>query len=260
MEIRLFQVDAFASEPFCGNPAAVCPLDDWPEDELLQAIASENNLSETAFFVRGVDRCHLRWFTPVAEVELCGHATLATAWVLFHRLGLTGEEVLFDTLSGRLSVRRIGDVLVLDFPSVPAGEIQTPGGMAVALGAEPSDVLATDRDYLTVFPSEADIRELDPDFGLLRELDRPGLIATAPGLECDFVSRFFAPALGVPEDPVTGSAHCTLTPYWSDRLGKNRHHARQISSRGGDLLCEQLGDRVSIAGRCAPFLEGTVRL
>ena len=260
MDIRLFQVDAFATELFHGNPAAVCPLDDWPEDRFLQAIATENNLSETAFFVAQGDRYHLRWFTPAAEVDLCGHATLATAWVLFHRLGLAGDQVRFDTRSGQLAVRRTGDVLLLDLPSVPAASVETPSGLAVALGAEPVEVLAAERDYLALYSSEQDVRDLDPDFGLLRQLDRPGFIATAPGTNCDFVSRFFAPALGVPEDPVTGSAHCTLTPYWSDRLGKTRHHARQISNRGGDLLCEQLGDRVGIAGRCAPYLEGLIRL
>lgn len=275
MEIPLYQVDAFADALFSGNPAAVCPLPEWLPDELMQAIAAENNLSETAFLVpRGPARYGLRWFTPAAEVDLCGHATLASAWVVFERVegspasasggGGTaeagGERVTFDTRSGPLTVRREGELLAMDFPSRPAEPCEAPAGLAEGLGRPPAEVLAAPRDYLAVFGSEEEVRGLRPDPLRLAALDRPGVIATAPGTERDFVSRFFAPALGVPEDPVTGSAHCTLVPYWSERLGKRVLRARQVSARGGELLCEARGDRVRIAGRAVPYLEGTVRV
>lgn len=275
MEIPLFQVDAFAEAPFSGNPAAVCPLEEWLPDELMQAIAAENNLSETAFLVpRGPARFGLRWFTPAVEVDLCGHATLASAWVVFERLwgsplgssetGGTGaeggERVTFDTRSGALTVRREGELLAMDFPARPAEPCRTPAGLAKALGRPPAEVRAALRDYLAVYHSEEEVRGLRPDPLRLAALDRPGVIVTAPGTERDFVSRFFAPAVGVPEDPVTGSAHCTLVPYWSERLGKRVLRARQVSARGGELLCEALGDRVGIAGRAILYLEGTLRV
>jgi PhzF family phenazine biosynthesis protein len=258
--LPLYQVDAFTGERFKGNPAAVCPLQEWPVDELLQAIAAENNLSETAFFLAGDDGFQLRWFTPVTEVDLCGHATLATAWVLFERLGHEAESIAFSTRSGSLTVVRDGPLLRMDFPAAPATKPAAPAPLTAALGREPREAWATERDYMVVFGSEDEVRALRPDYSRLADLDLPGAIATAPGDDADFVSRFFAPALGVPEDPVTGSAHCTLVPYWSRRLGELSLHARQISKRGGELFCVDRGDRIEIAGECVLFLEGSIRV
>ena len=261
MRLPLYQIDAFTSELFRGNPAAICPLERWLEDERLQAIAAENNLSETAFFVPDGERYRLRWFTPVSEVDLCGHATLASAWVLFHRLEAREEEILFETRSGMLAVRCEDDLVMMDFPSRPPETADPPRALIEGLGLEPIGVWAARRDYLVLFESEEEVRRLKPDFSRLRTLDRLGIIVTAAGTSCDFVSRFFAPGVGVAEDPVTGSAHCTLTPFWSDRLGKSRRLiARQISSRGGELVCEQMGDRVQIGGRAVLYLEGTIRV
>lgn len=246
MKIPIFQVDAFASRPFTGNPAAVCPLDSWLPDETLQNIALENNLSETAFFVRTGDRFALRWFTPEVEVDLCGHATLASAFVLFAELGLPGDRVCFDTRSGELAVTRAGDLLSLDFPARPPSSGGVHPRLIDALGAQPLTVLSA-RDYLVVYATEADVRALQPDMQQLSTLDRFAVIVTAPGDSVDFVSRFFAPSKGVPEDPVTGSAHCTLIPYWSKRLGKTLMQARQISRRGGELECEDRGDQIGRA-------------
>jgi len=257
--LPLYQVDAFADRPFTGNPAAVVPLDEWPPDALLQAVALENNLSETAFFVRERKRWRIRWFTPVAEVDLCGHATLASAWVLFNVLGAPGERLDFDSRSGPLSVARDGDWLTLDFPAQPPSPV-APGAaqaLAKALGRTPADVLGAE-DYLAIFESEADVAALAPDFAALARLDRRGVIATAPSDRYDFVARFFAPALGVPEDPVTGSAFTQLGPYWSERFGRSRLRARQISARGGEVRCQMRGGRVLISGRAVPYLEGVI--
>ncbi|MBI5441612.1 MAG: PhzF family phenazine biosynthesis protein [Deltaproteobacteria bacterium] len=259
LNIPLYQVDAFAREPFAGNPAAVCPLDHWLEDRLLQAIAAENNLSETAFFVRRGERFELRWFAPAAEVDLCGHATLATAHVLFRHLGFASDRVRFETKSGELVVEKRGDLLALDFPSRPAAACEAPEELLTALGARPVEVLRS-RDYLAVFRSEDEVLGLRPDMAQLARLPVLGVIATAAGRSHDFVSRFFAPSVGVPEDPVTGSSHCTLVPYWARRLGKTSLHARQASRRGGELWCEDRGDRVSIAGFAVTYLEGTIRV
>ena len=263
MEIPIYQVDAFARGVFTGNPAAVCPLTSWLPDATMQAIAQENNLAETAFFVTKGDRFHLRWFTPVTEVDLCGHATLAAAWVVFEKLGAGRTEVAFDTLSGELRVKRQGELLALDFPARPPEPVKATPPLLEALGGNPQEVWAA-RDYMVVYETEDEVRALRPDMGLLMDIDRFAVIVTAPGKpgehSCDFVSRFFAPAKGVPEDPVTGSAHCTLIPYWAARLNKHRLFARQVSPRGGELLCELIGDRVSIAGRAAPYLEGTIRV
>lgn len=261
-ELPLYQVDAFADEPFRGNPAAVVPLEAWIPKELMQAIASENALSETAFFVReGPARYGLRWFTPAAEVDLCGHATLASAFVLFERLGERGEAIAFESASGRLLARRDADWgIVLDFPVRRASPCEPPPGMAAALGGRPDEVLRARRDYLVVFGDEAEVRSLHPDFAALASWELPGTIVTAPGSEVDFVSRYFCPALGIPEDPVTGSAHATLVPYWSGRLGRRTLRARQVSARGGELRCADRGDRVEIAGRAVLYLEGTIRL
>ena len=263
MRIPLYQLDAFSDKPFEGNPAAVCPLDAWLDDDVLQKIAAENNLSETAFFVPDGAGFDLRWFTPLAEVDLCGHATLATAWVIFNLLETDRGTLRFETRSGELVVRRGEDgLLVMDLPARPAVPREAPRALIGGLGAEPVEVLASDRDYLALFDAEDDVRKLKPDFARLRGLDRLGIIASAPGASADFVSRFFAPSVGVPEDPVTGSAHCTLVPYWAARLGRGEAplEARQISARGGELICRLLGDRVSIAGRAALYLSGEITL
>jgi PhzF family phenazine biosynthesis protein len=260
MKLRLFQVDAFASRVFAGNPAAVVPLDSWLDDATLQAIAAENNLAETAFFVPEGDDFRIRWLTPAAEVDLCGHATLASAWVVFNVLEPGRSAVRFRSKSGPLGVSAEGDRLALDFPSrPPAAADGSFAAVAAALGARPQAVLAA-RDYLALFADEAEVRALRPDMARTAALDRMAVIATAPGDDCDFVSRFFAPAVGVPEDPVTGSAHATLVPYWSTRLGRRRLFARQVSARGGELWCEDRGERVSIAGRAVPYLEGTLTI
>ena len=259
MTIPVFQVDAFSSRPFAGNPAAICPLETWLPDDVMQSIAAENNLAETAFFVREGDAYRLRWFTPKVEVDLCGHATLASAFILFSRLTPAEQSVRFLTLSGELVVRRDGELLSMDFPSRPPAPCAVDPRLIEALGGEPEAVLGA-RDYLVVYRSEADVRALKPDMRLLSEIDRFATIVTAPGSDCDFVSRFFAPSKGIPEDPVTGSAHCTLIPYWAKRLGQTKLHARQISERGGELWCDDKGERVSIAGNAVCFLEGTIQL
>ena len=262
MTIPLYQIDAFAEEVFQGNPAAVCPLREWLADERMQAIAAENNLSETAFLVPGAGPgdYDLRWFTPAAEVELCGHATLASAHLVLNRLTPDLDTVRFSTLSGTLEVRRDGDRLAMDFPARPPGAYDPPPGLVEALGAAPEAVLASQRDAMAVYGAEATVRGVTPDMRLLAAIDRQGVIVTAPGDDCDFVSRFFAPALGIDEDPVTGSAHCTLTPYWAERLDKTELHARRISARGGELYCRAMGERVRIAGRARLYLEGTIQL
>ncbi len=256
MQIPIYQIDAFTSKQFSGNPAAVCPLEAWLPDEIMQAIATENNLSETAYFVRVGERYNLRWMTPVSEVDLCGHATLASAFVLFERYRPATDSIAFDTKSGELIVKKEGDLLSLDFPSRPPADCALDPLLVQALGKEPELVLAS-RDYLVVYPSEQDVRALQPDMNLLRGLDR-AVIVTAPGGESDFVSRFFAPTKGVNEDPVTGSAHCTLIPYWSKRLGKTELHAFQVSARGGELWCEDRGERVTISGKATWYLEGKI--
>ncbi len=259
MNLPLYQVDAFTEHPFAGNPAAVCPLDTWLTDDLLQQIAAENNLSETAFFVPREDGYHIRWFTPLVEIDLCGHATLASAWVLYRILGYDEATIRFHSASGPLTVFREGQWLVLDFPASPPHTCPLPDLLSRGLGREPRAVLRSD-DYLALLADQEEVRALVPDFGLLARLDCRGIIVTAPGTETDFVSRFFAPAVGIDEDPVTGSAHCTLTPFWAERLHRSRLSARQISDRGGELECELRGDRVLIKGKAALYLEGTIRI
>lgn len=263
MRCPIFQVDAFTGRRFAGNPAAVCPLEAWPRDELLQAIAAENNLSETAFLVPRDDDYELRWFTPEAEVELCGHATLAAGHVVLRILQGTRETVCFHTASGPLEVVREGERLAMDFPAVPAAPAPTPSGLVEALGARPEALLGA-TDWLAVYGDSGTVEALEPDMARLRELDRRGVIVTAPGPGAeegdgaDFVSRFFAPKVGVPEDPVTGSAHCTLAPYWAGRLGRDRLLGRQLSRRGGTVACELRGERVRLAGRAVLYLEGRI--
>ncbi len=262
MTIPLYQIDAFAEEVFQGNPAAVCPLREWLVDERMQAIATENNLSETAFFVPRAEPgdYDLRWFTPAAEVDLCGHATLASAYLILSRLAPELDAVRFSTLSGILEVSRDGDRLAMDFPARPSGAYDPAPGLIEALGAEPEAMEASRRDVMAVYGDEATVLGLAPDIWALAGIDRQGIIVTAPGDACDFVSRFFAPALGVDEDPVTGSAHSTLIPYWAKRLGKTELHARQVSTRGGELICRAMGERVGIAGRARLYMEGTIAL
>jgi PhzF family phenazine biosynthesis protein len=258
MRLKMYQVDAFASEVFKGNPAAICPLDDWLPDAAMQSIALENNLAETAFFIPKGDGYHLRWFTPGTEVDLCGHATLATAFIVFRFLRPELSKIEFDTKSGQLTVERDGDWLTLDFPSRPPEAVAPCAGLLAALGGNPEEVHAS-RDYMVVYNSADEIRALKPNMNGLMDLDRFAVIVTAPGDGgCDFVSRFFAPAHGVPEDPVTGSAHCTLVPYWAARLGKTELLARQVSPRGGDLRCQLTGDRVRMSGKGVLYLTGEI--
>lgn len=264
MRIPLWQVDAFAEEPFGGNPAAVCRLERWLPDATLLAIAAENALSETAFFVGPEDGWRLRWFTPVNEVDLCGHATLATAFVVLRRLFPKMESVTFQSQSGPLTVVRRGERLEMDFPAwTPRSFDAPPPELEGALGVLPLEALRT-RDWLCLLPDESAVRAVRPDMGRLAALpERRSVMVTAPadpGRGVDFVSRFFAPAEGVPEDPVTGSAHCTLAPYWAGRLGKSELVAEQVSARGGRLWCRLDGARVRISGRCAPFMKGEIEL
>jgi PhzF family phenazine biosynthesis protein len=269
MNLPLYWIDAFTDRLFTGNPAGVVPLDRWTDDALMQRIAFENGLAETAFFMKtGEDRYHLRWFTPNAEVDLCGHATLATAFVVFTQLGSAGDVLTFDSRSGPLRVTRLADGrLELDFPSRPAVPATPPAALVQGLGALPASY-AQAHANLAVFNTAAEVSALRPDFVALATLEQYGTIVTAPGEDCDFVSRFFAPRVGIPEDPVTGSAHCVLTPYWAERLGKKRLHARQISARGGELWCElvpstgsgQAGDRVRIAGHAVLYLRGMIEV
>ncbi len=259
MRIPYYHIDAFTSRTFAGNPAGVCVLEQWLPDAILQRIAAENNLSETAFFTREQDYFHLRWFTPIVEVDLCGHATLAPAFVLFSELGHTEAIVRFHTRSGWLTATRRGDMIELDFPSRPALPCPPPEKLLRGLGRKPREVLKS-RDYLAVFDSQADVAALDPDMALLAALDCLGTIVTAPGEDADFVSRFFAPRAGVAEDPVTGSSHCSLIPYWAERLGKRELFAKQISRRGGELFCRYAGDRVAIGGRAVLYSRGELEV
>ncbi len=262
--IPLYHVDAFTRVVFGGNPAAVCPLDAWLADEVLQQIATENNLSDTAFVVRtGEGRSELRWFTPTTEVDLCGHATLATAFVQREYLGDDTLPLRYATRSGELLVTADDEGYTLDLPSRPAERVAPIAALAFALGAEP-DELWKARDHVCVFTYESEVRTLVPDMVRLQAVAPGGVVVTAPADPdqspgADFVSRFFAPALGVPEDPVTGSSHCTLAPFWADRLGRTVLQARQVSARGGEMRCEVRGDRVLLTGQAVCYLEGTLR-
>jgi PhzF family phenazine biosynthesis protein len=255
----LYVVDAFTTRVFSGNPAAVVPLDRFEPDPLLKSIAAEHNLSETAFLVRDGSDYRLRWFTPTDEVPLCGHATLASAAVVMERLEPARTSVIFHTLSGPLTVRRTGEAYSMDFPAQTAAPVATPAPLVAALRATPSEVLANDGAYVAIFDREAQVRALTPDFPAVARLDRWGVIVSAPGTPpFDFVSRCFAPAHGIEEDPVTGSAHCVLLPYWSGRLGKSSMRAFQASRRGGEIGGKVVGDRVLLTGTCAFYSEGTI--
>jgi PhzF family phenazine biosynthesis protein len=259
MRLPLYQVDAFTKRRFAGNPAAVCPLPKWLPDQTLLDIAAENNLAETAYFVAEPDGYRLRWFTPAVEVDLCGHATLAAALVLMDCLGFGADQVTFHSRSGPLTVARTGDLYTLNFPSRPGGVQPADDALAQALGATPEAIFAA-RDTMCVYGSAAEVKALQPNMEVLKTFETFAFIATAPGDDCDFVSRFFAPGQGINEDPVTGSAHCTLAPYWAARLGKSKLFARQISPRGGELWCEDRGDRVRISGHGALYLTGFIEL
>ena len=260
VKLRMYQVDAFAEQVFRGNPAAVVPLDQWLGNSQLQEIAAENNLAETAFFVPNNSKYHLRWFTPTEEVTLCGHATLASAYIIFTTLEPLRNSVKFDTLSGELGVDRDGEILTLDFPSRQPQLCEAPTVLLEGLGQKPEEILktGTDTNYYAVFNTEEEILALRPNLMLLEQLHPYGVAVTAMGKTSDFVSRCFAPSYGIPEDPVTGSIHCALIPYWSNRLGKAKLFARQVSKRGGELYCELLGDRVAIGGRTVKYLEGDI--
>lgn len=255
MRLPLYQIDAFTNRPFSGNPAAVLPLQAWLPDETLQSIALENNLSETVFFVLEENGYRIRWFTPKVEVDLCGHATLAAGFVLMTELRPELQQVRFQSRSGELVVMRARDRFTLDFPSRPPEKLDALEGLEAALGLKPLELWKS-RDVMAVLDSEATVRGLKPDHSLLAKLPMWSLIVTAPGENVDFVSRFFGPAQGIEEDPVTGSSHCTLIPYWAERLGKQKLHALQVSARGGELWCELAGDRVKISGQAVKVVEG----
>ncbi|MGD8428285.1 MAG: PhzF family phenazine biosynthesis protein [Balneolaceae bacterium] len=257
MKLTLYQVDAFAQKIFEGNPAAVCPLHEWLPDELMQNIAMENNLSETAFFVEQKNDYRLRWFTPATEVNLCGHATLATAHVLFNHLGYAQDVIHFDSNSGELRVRKDEDRLVMNFPVSELSRVDVPDFLEEAVGV-PAQELYKDTDYLYIVEDEEQVRNLEPDVRLMKRANVRGVIVTALGKDVDFVSRFFAPAAGVDEDPVTGSAHTMLTPYWSNRLGKPELVGRQISKRGGTVYCTLQGDRVDLGGYACTVMQGKI--
>ncbi len=260
MKLRLFQIDAFTDQVFQGNPASVCPLEHWLPAELMQQIAMENNQAETAFYTQADGHFEIRWFTPTVEVDLCGHATLAAAFVLFQFENFPDSTVQFRSRSGVLSVRNDMDVLTLDFPVDIPFRVVNPDGLVGAIGLEPDAIFRCKTDYMLVYSDAEEILSLKPDMRLLAEANARGICATAPGQDVDFVSRFFAPQCGIPEDPVTGSAHAFLTPYWVDRLKRNELSARQLSKRGGFLRCRLTGERVEISGKARAYMTGEIDL
>lgn len=257
--MKIYQVDAFTDQVFGGNPAAVCPLEQWLPDEKMQQIAQENNLSETAFFVQEDDLIHIRWFTPDMEIDLCGHATLASAHVIFNHMNYKNPVIRFRYGEGKLSVKNNQQMLSMDFPAVSSEKAEITDQIVLSLGKKPLEVYKA-RDLMVVFDNEKEILDLDPDFIKMVNIDHLGVIATAPGNAVDFVSRFFAPRAGISEDPVTGSAHCMLIPFWADRLGKNKLDAMQLSKRGGKLACEFKGERVEISGKAVTYLIGEINI
>jgi PhzF family phenazine biosynthesis protein len=258
MKIEIFQVDAFTDKLFSGNPAAVCPLKDWLPDSTMQKIASENNLSETAFFIPEEDHYHIRWFTPATEVDLCGHATLATAHVIYCHLEQKKANLIqFNSKSGLLFVRKNGELITMNFPVAKLQKVEPPVEIVQAFRMKPIETWKAD-DYLILLDSQAAIQSASPDFNLLCSLKSRGVIITAKGDSVDFVSRFFAPGVGIDEDPVTGSAHTMLTPFWAQRLGKNEMTAKQLSRRGGTLFCRLLNDRVDISGKAVTYMTGII--
>lgn len=259
MKLPLYQIDAFANKAFEGNPAAICPLQEWLDDDVLLSIAEENNLSETAYFIKTEGGFQIRWFTPTTEVDLCGHATLAAAFVIFNLLGYEKDSICFESKSGILTVTKESSLLVMDFPSDPATPCQLPTELEQAFNLKPIECLKAE-DYIIVLNDESEVLAVKPKLELLKSLDLRGVIITASSENYDFVSRFFAPKFGIDEDPVTGSAHTQLTPYWSKKLNKNKLHAKQISKRGGELFCELNGNRVSIAGNAIKYLQGEIEI
>ena len=259
MKLKIYQIDAFANKSFEGNPAAVIPLDDWLSDELMQTIAAENNLSETAYFVQEDNGYRIRWFTPVHEVDLCGHATLASSFVIFNIFGYEKKEILFKSKSGELRVKRKQEWFEMDFPSQPPVKCEIPKEILGAFSDIPIECLKS-QDYIVVFASEQQVSDASPNYALLSELDLRGVIITAESKEYDFVSRCFAPKYGINEDPVTGSAFTQLMPYWSERKNKNKLFAKQISKRGGEVRCENLGERILISGKAVKYMEGTIEI
>jgi len=260
MKITIYQVDAFTDSVFGGNPAAVCPLNNWPDDKILQNIAAENNLSETAFFVKTESNYQIRWFTPEVEVNLCGHATLASAYIIFNHLGFREDTIQFDSKSGLLNVFRKDDMLTLDFPTTDLSPAIIKGDFCEAIGKVPIGLFQGNNKLLAIYETEQDIKDINPDFEKLSKLDYMGVIVTAPGNDSDFISRFFAPKVGINEDPVTGSAHTLLIPFWADRLNKKELHAFQLSKRKGELFCEYKGDRVWISGHAITYLTGEIEI
>ena len=260
MKIKIYQIDAFADKIFSGNSASVCPLDNWLPDETLQNIAMENNLAETAFYVNEKEGLRIRWFTPTVEVDLCGHATLATAFVLFHHENYSGNKIVFNSRSGPLTVTKSGDVLTLNFPVDTLTEVPSLPVLEQGLGAKPLKTFKGKTDYMLVFEREDQIKNMSPDFKLIGTVEARGIIVTAKGNNVDFVSRFFGPQSGMDEDPVTGSAHTSLSPYWAKVLNKTEFTALQLSKRQGKLTCKLLGDRVEISGTSRLFLEGTISI
>ncbi|MGR9087772.1 MAG: PhzF family phenazine biosynthesis protein [Gammaproteobacteria bacterium] len=259
MKLTLYQIDAFASKPFEGNPAAICPLETWLPDELMQAIAAENNLSETAFLVPDESGYHIRWFTPLHEVKLCGHATLAAAYVIFTLQGNKEKSIAFSSQSGILTVTKNEEWLEMDFPAQPPRQCATPEPILQAFKQTPAECLESE-DYIVVFDSEDSILNAEPDMALLGGLGLRGVAITSQGNDFDFVTRFFAPKFGIQEDPVTGSAFTQLIPYWSGKLGKNFLSAKQVSKRGGEVGCLYSGERVIISGKAAKYLVGTIEI
>lgn len=261
MRYPIFQVDAFATRRFAGNPAAVVPMSAFLDDAVLQSIAAENNLAETAFLVAVDGDYRLRWFTPLIEVPLCGHATLASAAVVLERLERGRTRVVFHTASGPLTVNRASAGYVMDLPMRPSEIVPAPLGLAEALGVIPAEVSVNAFNYMALLESVAALHEVAPDMAALARLDRSGVIVTAPGDgSYDFLSRYFAPAKGIPEDPVTGAAHCMLVPYWTKRLGKSEFRAFQASRRGGEIICRLVGNRVELEGACVFYLEGEIEV
>jgi PhzF family phenazine biosynthesis protein len=257
MRTPIFQLDAFTASRFAGNPAAVMPLENFPADATLQAIAAENNLAETAFIVRAGDDYRIRWFTPTTEVPLCGHATLASAAVVMERLEPARRSVIFHSASGPLTVTRSDTRYIMNFPALFSQAVAVPAGLSASLGVVPIEVVADAFNYVVLLESANTLRQLSPDFAAIARLDRGGVIVTAQGdRNYDFVSRYFAPAKGITEDPVTGSAHCALTPYWAKRLNKSEFRAFQASRRGGEIVCRLIQDRVELEGSCVFYLEG----
>jgi PhzF family phenazine biosynthesis protein len=261
MKLPIYQVDAFADKLFAGNPAAVCPLEKWLPDDLMQKIAMENNLAETAFVVRRRDLYEIRWFTPQVEVDLCGHATLASAYVLFYELGVSGDMIRFHShRSGALSVAKNGDLLTLDFPADALNEVEVTNALSAPFGKRPTKAFRGKTDFMLVFETESDIAKMTPDMKEVKKLDARGVIVTAKGEHSDYVARFFGPQSGIDEDPATGSSHCSLVPYWSKVLGKKKLEAIQLSARVGKFILEERGERILISGKAALFLKGEISI